>query len=165
MSGAPAPAPAPAGARFNPPPSWPVPTGFDPRRGHLADPTWPAPPEGWSFWVADPTVGREGATLPSTRLPRGKLEAGERRRLALVLAGLLVVGVPLVWWAVTSEEPVAEGVGSCWTGDEWAEPVSCDSSEAVYTVEEEVTSPEQCSQSSPGYFEEGGTVLCLRKIG
>jgi hypothetical protein len=39
---------------FNAPPNWPVPPGFDPRRGHLYDPTWPPAPIDWEFWVKTP---------------------------------------------------------------------------------------------------------------
>lgn len=158
---------APAAAvRFNPPPTWQAPAGFDPRRGHLSDPAWPAATEGWEFWVTDPgaPVGLNGA--PTTTLPRGRLEAGERRRLVLTLGGLAVLVVVLVWAGVVGgkDDEVATGVGSCWTGGAWAEPVSCDAADAAYVVESKVSTPQLCPVSSPGYLEDGDDVLCLRPL-
>jgi hypothetical protein len=40
--------------RFNPPPGWQVADGFTPGNGWLPDPSWPAAPDGWEFWVAVP---------------------------------------------------------------------------------------------------------------
>ncbi|HEX6887167.1 MAG TPA: SHOCT domain-containing protein [Candidatus Nanopelagicales bacterium] len=42
--------------RFNPPPGWDVPSGFSPGEGWAPDPTWPAAPEGWEFWLAEPVA-------------------------------------------------------------------------------------------------------------
>lgn len=39
--------------RFNPPPGWDVPDGFTPDGEWKPDPSWPAAPEGWPFWVAE----------------------------------------------------------------------------------------------------------------
>ncbi len=39
--------------RFNPPPGWHVPAGFTPTPGWQPDPSWPAAPTGWNFWVDD----------------------------------------------------------------------------------------------------------------
>lgn len=39
--------------RYNPPPNWPVPPGWSPGPGRTVDPSWPAPPPGWQFWVDD----------------------------------------------------------------------------------------------------------------
>lgn len=154
------------GVRFNPPPAWTVPAGFDPRRGHLADPAWPTPPDGWAFWVTDPaaTVGQSG--VPTTTVPRGHLEAGERRRLVLTLCGVALF-IGLIVWASMSggKDEELTGVGSCWAGDERVYPMSCDSANADYIVETEVTTPEQCPMSSSGYVEEGDNVLCLKSLG
>lgn len=38
-------------ARFNPPPSWPVPHGWSPPPDWQPDPSWPPAPPGWTFWV------------------------------------------------------------------------------------------------------------------
>lgn len=45
---------SPAGYAFNPPPGWHVPDtpGWTPPEGWLPDPTWPAAPADWQFWVA-----------------------------------------------------------------------------------------------------------------
>jgi hypothetical protein len=40
--------------RFNPPPGWQVADGFTPGNDWRPDPSWPAAPEGWEFWVAVP---------------------------------------------------------------------------------------------------------------
>ena len=40
--------------RFNPPPGWQVADGFTPGNDWRPDPTWPAAPDGWEFWVAIP---------------------------------------------------------------------------------------------------------------
>ncbi len=40
--------------RFNPPPGWQVEQGFTPSNDWRPDPSWPAAPEGWEFWVAVP---------------------------------------------------------------------------------------------------------------
>lgn len=41
--------------KYNPPPGWKVPLGPDgsPTDGFSPDPSWPAPPEDWQFWVLD----------------------------------------------------------------------------------------------------------------
>ncbi|UFU03886.1 hypothetical protein LQF12_04555 [Ruania suaedae] len=39
--------------RFNPPPGWQVPAGFTPPQGWQPDPSWPAAPAGWNYWVDD----------------------------------------------------------------------------------------------------------------
>ncbi len=160
------PAPPAGAVRFNAPPTWTVPQGFDPRRGHLSDPAWPAPPEGWSFWITDPAAA-VASGVPTTTLPRGRLEAGERRRLVITLGGIALVIVLLVWAAVSSggsEEEATPGVGSCWTGGEWVDMVPCSSADAEYVVESKVGSPEQCPMSSPGYLEEGDDILCLAPL-
>ncbi|MGB8020737.1 MAG: SHOCT domain-containing protein [Candidatus Nanopelagicales bacterium] len=43
--------------RFNPPPGWQVPDGFTPDRDWRPDPTWPAAPDGWDFWLPEPSAG------------------------------------------------------------------------------------------------------------
>lgn len=155
-----------AGVRFNPPPTWTVPAGFDPRRGHLADPAWPTAPEGWSFWVTDPTVGREAATRPSAALPRGRLESGERRRLGIALACAAAIAALVFWAASMSDSPEARaGIGSCWTdGSDFVNQVPCGSARAAYVVEREVSRPEQCPPGPAGYLEVGETFLCLRSL-
>ena len=57
---------------FTPPPSWGAPTGFDPRKGHVVDPAWPPPPDGWQFWTL-PVVS------PATRLGNGQNKIGKLR--------------------------------------------------------------------------------------
>jgi hypothetical protein len=151
-----------AAVRFNPPPGWVVPAGFDPRRGHLADPAWPSAPEGWAFWVPDATLGRESVqgSLPSATLPRGKVEPRERRRVVIALACVAVVAILGFWGASAGDDDVSTGAGSCWTdaGGDQVEAVSCDSSRAAYVVDEVVGTPGQCSAS---YIEYEGSILCM----
>ena len=42
--------------RFNPPPGWDVAEGFNPEPGWAPDPSWPAAPDGWEFWLPDAVV-------------------------------------------------------------------------------------------------------------
>jgi hypothetical protein len=146
---------------FNPPPGWSTPMGFDPRRGHLADPTWPSPPEGWAFWVADSSAGPERAALPSVALPPTKEQAGkERRRLVIILGvvGLIMGGA--IFLAVNTPEPVPD-VGSCWSGNgDWLNEVPC-GPEADYVAVKQATTPQGCRFSSGGYLEFGDAFLCL----
>ena len=38
--------------RFNAPPGWPIPLpSWAPGDDWMPDPSWPAPPHGWTFWV------------------------------------------------------------------------------------------------------------------
>lgn len=157
-----------AGVRFNPPPGWTVPAGFDPRRGHLADPAWPAAPEGWAFWVPDAAAGRESVTqgtLPSATVPRGRFEPGERRKVMIGLACLGVVAAFIIWGIAGGGDDVSTGIGSCWSGGDRLTAVSCDSSEATYVVREIVDTPDQCPMSSPGYIEYSGDILCMHSRG
>ena len=39
------------GLKFNPPPGWPLPWGFEPPPGWEPDPAWPEPPPGWPLWI------------------------------------------------------------------------------------------------------------------
>lgn len=41
------------GYRFNPPPGWAVAAGFTPPEGWQPDPSWPAAPDGWQFWLPE----------------------------------------------------------------------------------------------------------------
>lgn len=158
------PEPTPGAVLFNPPPGWAVPNGFDPRRGHLVDPAWPSPPNGWSFWVPDPAGGRERASLPTAVLPQAPEERRRaNRRLAIALGGTGVVLAAVLWWAVTDSQ--GPGVGSCWTtaGDDWLEEVSCDGAAVDFVVVERTTSPDACPASAWDYLELGSDVLCLAR--
>lgn len=43
--------------RFHTPPSWPrPPEGWTPPPGWQPDPSWGPVPDGWQFWVAEPTL-------------------------------------------------------------------------------------------------------------
>lgn len=135
--------------QFNPPPGWTPPPGFDPRRGHLFDPTWPAAPAGWEFWV------------PMVRPPR--MNRSQRKQLALAL-GIAVVLTALLMFALprSAGGEVPTGLGSCWAqASSGYEAVRCSSDEATLRIEREVSDPSSCPESSPGYFESGGVVQCL----
>lgn len=159
---------APEGAvRFNPPPTWSAPRGFDPRRGHLSDPTWPAPPEGWPLWVADSSAVLVGPDGPTTTLPRGTLEAGERKRMLLVGGGFaLAVGL-LIWFGLSGgldDSAQQPGVGTCWTSGEWVDVVPCSSDRAAYVVHSVVSTVGECPPGASSYVENGDDVLCLRPV-
>src|SRR6185503_7990438 len=88
---------------FTPPPSWGAPPGFDPRKGHVVDPAWPPPPDGWQFWTL-PVVS------PATRLGNGLNKIGKLRIVFGVLAALFLVSRLT---GVFGGGP-STGVGSCW---------------------------------------------------
>ena len=157
----------PAGAvRFNPPPGWDVPLGFDPRRGHRPDPTWPRAPEDWDYWVPDSGAGRYPVALPSATLPPGPAPSRERWRMIAIALGVLAVVVGLVLWSSASRDSSGTAVGSCWTGVEGGqmEEVSCGSSRATHQVEDRVTDIAECPVTSTGYFEDGRAFLCVKRL-
>ncbi|GEA87226.1 LppU/SCO3897 family protein [Cellulomonas cellasea] len=141
-------------ARFTAPPGWAVPAGFDPRRGHLPDPAWPAAPDGWEFWAAPPAPGRAAGFVAS---------AGPTR---LALGGILaVVAVALVLGQVRGDDGATDGVGSCWSaGTTDVRAVGCDDSAAAYRVTSVVDSAVSCTGPA-GYLEDGSRLLCLEAIG
>lgn len=53
-----------AGARFNPPPGWPVPQDWMPPEDWVPDPTWPAAPPDWQFFVDDEPTRRADTMHP-----------------------------------------------------------------------------------------------------
>lgn len=154
--------PAGTPVRFNPPPDWPVPAGFDPRRGHLADPTWPPPPEGWQFWVRDTAAGRERASLPATALPAPPGQARAERRRVIVVVAVVAAVIGLFWWWGAGRGDSM--VGTCWAaqgdGDVLRE-VSCGPLRADYVVVEVTQTPDDCPIQAGSYLEKGGDVLCL----
>jgi hypothetical protein len=129
---------------FTPPPTWGAPAGFDPRRGHVVDPSWPPAPDGWQFWTL-PIVS------PSTRLGNGLNKVGKVRIVFGVLA-LLFVGLRLVG-GFGGDPP--SGVGSCWKvadGSKYT-VVDCTDSSARYRVIAEAPDPNQCPASSDSYLD------------
>lgn len=134
---------------FNAPPGWLTPAGFDPRRGHLPDPTWPAAPAGWQFWVARPQ-------------PRGLVPALKRGWWGPAVGGAVVVLLVLVALLHGPSSPT-DGVGSCWTEGSGGRltSVDCSSSRAMYRVSSVVARPELCSKPSPGYLEGATGFECL----
>jgi len=149
------PPPSEPDVEFNPPPNWPVPLGFDPRLGHLADPAWPAAPLGWTFWVRR---ARPAAGLRYVR------RVGPWRLVAGIAVALVAVGFVV---RAVDRQSFPTGVGSCWapggTAADRYQPVRCGSPEARYTVESEVTDTAQCPESSDSYFDDGDIVQCLRR--
>lgn len=143
--------------RFNPPPTWDAPFGFDPRKGHLLDPAWPAPPPGWELWVRPPRGEGQDNLLTRVGIPR-------------LVGGLLIAALAifLVFHSMGSTT-TPTGVGSCWaagggSSDKY-EPVRCSSDRAAYRVESEVSDPSQCPVTSAMYFENRNAVQCLSKVG
>lgn len=161
------PAPPAGAVRFNPPPGWDVPVGFDPRRGHLPDPTWAPPPPDWEFWVPDSGAGRYPVTLPSATLPPGPAPSRERWRTVFIVLGVLAVAVGLALWASAAGGSSGAAVGSCWTGVEGGqmEEVPCGSSRATHQVEDRVSDVVECPLTSDGYFEDGNAFLCVKPLG
>lgn len=138
---------------FNPPPGWAAPAGFDPRRGHLADPTWPPAPAGWQLWVARPK-------------PRGLLAALRRGWWGPLVGGLAVAVLVVLATVSGSSSSPRDGVGSCWaeTSNGRFTSVDCSSSSATYRVSAVMISPTGCGPTSPGYFENTNGVECLATI-
>ncbi|MGW6128929.1 LppU/SCO3897 family protein [Cellulomonas sp. NPDC055163] len=141
-------------AAFAPPPGWTVPAGFDPRRGHLPDPAWPAAPEGWEFWTAPRNPGRAAGFVAGVGPTK------------LILGGVLaVVAVFLVLGQVFDDDVATDGMGSCWSaGTTDVRAVACGDSAAVYRVTSVVESAVSCTGPA-GYLEDGTRFLCLEAIG
>jgi hypothetical protein len=141
-------------AVFVAPPGWSVPAGFDPRRGHLPDPTWPPAPEGWEFWGAPARPGAGAGFVQS--VGKGKLVGG---------GVLAVVAVLLVVAAFSGDDDAAStGVGSCWTeGQTNVAPVACGSDDAAYRVSRVVDTAGSCSGPA-GYLVDGDDFLCLESM-
>lgn len=140
-----------ADVAFQAPPGWTVPAGFDPRRGHLVDPAWPAAPDGWQWWAPAPR-------------PRGFGAWVRRAGWGPLLLGSLLIGFFLIL-AFDESSPV-DGVGSCWTSagqtDGSFVPVDCTDTSAEVVVDSVVTSPDQCPFTEM-YFEVGSSSYqCLR---
>lgn len=97
--------------RFNPPPNWPVPSGWSPGAGRQIDPSWPAPPVGWQFWIAEqdspdvaaPTSERIDPPPESSPPPTSSVGVRPRRWSPGILAGAaaaLVAVVAIATWAI-----------------------------------------------------------------
>ncbi len=132
------PAPGPEWT-FNPPPSWAA-LGYDPRSGLPPDPTWPAPPVGWQFWV-------------KTKVPAAAKGSIVRRvggpRVVIAAAVVLVVIAFAVNSFAHSAHSPSLGVGSCWklaSGTEYA-PVDCNDGAATDKVISVVSDPADCPGS------------------
>ncbi len=80
------------GWMFNPPPGWPVPLGFRPQEGWTPDPSWPAAPIGWEFWLAAPAPAPEPTQPSAVQDPAPVATTGEidalRRRISELEAAL-----------------------------------------------------------------------------
>jgi hypothetical protein len=142
-----------AGSRFVAPPGWEVPAGFDPRLGHLPDPTWPAAPTGWAFWVAPTPPGKTAGFVAKVGATR------------LVIGGILAaIAVMLVLGQIFDDSPEADGVGSCWAeGTSSVESVPCGSSAAAYRVTKVASSSDACD-GPEGYLSDGTQFLCLEAV-
>jgi hypothetical protein len=85
---------------FTPPPNWPAPPGFDPRRGHIVDPTWPEPPPDWQFWTK--------AAVPVA------VRAGVSRGTWVRIAIGVVILIFVVSRFVSGGSDAGTHTGSCW---------------------------------------------------
>jgi hypothetical protein len=129
---------------FTPPPSWTAPQGFDPRRGHVVDPSWPPAPDGWQFWTRP--------ILPSaTRFADGLNKVGKARILFGAVALILVV----VRLGGFFGGGPATGVGSCWEGANGSKskPVDCSDSSAQYRVIAQTSDLDQCPAAADSYLD------------
>ena len=115
-----------SGARFNPPPMWPVPRGWTPPPEWAPDPSWPSAPTGWQFWVEDAGPFDEAGPVyesgPAAEAeqpwqPHRETSAPGRRRIALItgaatLAVALTAGtVAVVSWLRDDSQSVARPEG------------------------------------------------------
>lgn len=115
-----------SGARFNPPPMWPVARGWTPPPQWSPDPSWPPAPVGWQFWVEDAgPVEEEGPVFEAGPVeedeqpwqPHRESTAPRRRRIALTagaatLAVALTAGtVAVVSWLRDDSPSVARPEG------------------------------------------------------
>ena len=134
------------------PPKLARPPGFDPRRGHLVDPSSASSaPPGWQFWVSVAPQRRPMSLLSKIALAIGIL-------MALGAAGRLIHTVD----AATTPS----GVGSCWTAKNSTgtiTPVRCSDRTAHYTVVSEVASEADCPAIAVGTVasDRKGYWLCL----
>lgn len=129
--------------QFATPPAWPAPPGFDPRKGHVVDPTWAAAPEGWQFWVR-PVIPAEARRRNWSGVPWWRVALG---------AAALLLAVSRFFTGGSSGADT--GVGSCWSQDSGSKyvPVSCSDSSATYRVVSQVGSPDSCPQTSDSYLD------------
>jgi hypothetical protein len=141
---------------FNPPPTWRTFPGFDPRLGHVPDPTWPPAPADWVWWVPNPA--RAYAYAPP---PRSKY----RKPLRVVLFGLvamvMITGFVANLFNGWADRPTT-GVGSCWAPDgKGLIAVSCKSDRATYTLVGDVKSPSSCPPETTEVTARNATYVCL----
>jgi hypothetical protein len=129
---------------FAAPPGWSAPQGFDPRRGHVVDPSWPAAPDGWQFWTLPVVHG-------SARLGNGLNKIGKVR----ILFGAIALIVVLSRLSGLFGDGPATGVGSCWDAGDGSKsaPVDCSDSAAQYRVIAEVADPNVCPEASDTYLD------------
>jgi hypothetical protein len=129
---------------FTPPPSWGTPEGFDPRRGHVVDPSWPSAPDGWQFWTL-PIVP------PATRFGNGLNRIGKGR---ILFGAIALVFVVIRLGGLFGGGP-ATGVGSCWEGANGSKskPVDCSDSSAKFRVIAQTPDPYQCPAASDSYLD------------
>lgn len=94
--------------RFNPPPNWPTPPlGWSPPPGWVPPSSFPQPPPGWPLWVeVEPSSSSGAPTATQPLLSRDGLATASQsaqrfsRSIALIAAGVGVVGVLLPWASV-----------------------------------------------------------------
>jgi hypothetical protein len=82
--------------RFNPPPNWPVPRGFQPDPHWRPDPRWGPPPPGWWLWIP---------AIP----PRRRLTAGTKVTGILLLVASALIGIAtVIVFAVQAISPIVD---------------------------------------------------------
>lgn len=139
------------GTRFNPPPGWDVPENFSPDPGWAPDPTWPAPPENWQWWVPEPAPPAPTTAAPAFVIPprpddgapdavdpvppatRVRGGAGRKALVPALVAGavLLVAGVGAGAWALLRPDATHDITGTLLVNDFGPEDEGCMGGDAV----------------------------------
>jgi hypothetical protein len=84
------------GYRFNTPPNWPAPPSPDwlPPEGWQADAAWGPAPDGWNFWVEDPTFAGQPSETGAAAAPTvARKNWFLRHKVITAIGAVLLIGV------------------------------------------------------------------------
>lgn len=121
--------------RFNPPLGWPLPPGWTPPPGWSPDPSWPPAPEGWQFWVEEPTSSHPGHDAQPPPQRTGVIAAAVVG--AVILIGALALGIGQLVGA--GNDPATAGPETTTSGTSSTEPAT--SGATTETTDPETTEP------------------------
>jgi PASTA domain len=81
------------GYRFNTPPNWPAPASPDwlPPKGWKADASWGPAPDGWNFWVEDPTFAGQPSVAGAVAAPAVARKNWFLRHKVITMAGAVLL--------------------------------------------------------------------------